>query len=104
MAAGDDSYYGGVFSQATGFWWAIGMLVDLGGNDTYRGVYFAQGAAAHFAIGSLIDHAGDDHYNDARVLGQALGAGRDGSVGTFVDVSGRTTSTTFPRSRPGAAT
>jgi hypothetical protein len=65
------------------------MLVDMGGKDTYRGVYFAQGSAAHFAIGSLIDHAGDDHYNDARVLGLALGAGRDGSVGTFVDVAGQ---------------
>jgi hypothetical protein len=86
--AGDDSYYGGVFSQATGFWWSVGMLVDMGGNDKYRGVYFAQGAAAHFAIGSMIDHSGDDRYNDARVLGQTLGAARDGSVGTFVDVSG----------------
>ncbi len=86
---GDDVYYGGVFSQATGFWWGIGMLVDRGGNDTYRGVYFAQGAAAHFAIGSLIDHAGDDRYNDARVLGMALGAGRDGAIGTFVDVAGQ---------------
>ena len=71
--AGDDSYYGGVFSQATGFWWSIGMLVDMGGNDKYRGVYFAQGAAAHFAIGSMIDHAGDDHYNDAQVLGPGIG-------------------------------
>ena len=87
--AGNDSYYGGVFSQATGFWWSIGMLVDLGGNDKYRGVYFAQGAAAHFAIGSMIDESGDDHYNDERVLGQTLGAARDGSIGTFVDVTGK---------------
>ncbi|MHB8952633.1 MAG: hypothetical protein ACYC4U_06600 [Pirellulaceae bacterium] len=86
--AGDDSYYGGVFSQATGFWWSVGMLVDLGGNDKYRGVYFAQGASAHFAIGSMIDHAGDDHYNDQRVLGQTLGSARDGAIGTFVDVAG----------------
>ncbi len=56
--------------------------------DKYRGVYFAQGAAAHFAIGSMIDESGDDHYNDARVLGQTLGAARDGSIGTFVDVTG----------------
>jgi len=87
--AGDDSYYGGVFSQATGFWWAIGMLVDFGGHDTYRGVYFAQGSAAHFALGSFVDHAGNDRYNDARVLGLALGAGRDGSIGTFVDCAGQ---------------
>jgi hypothetical protein len=86
--AGNDSYYGGVFSQATGFWWSIGMLVDLGGDDKYRGVYFAQGASAHFAIGSMIDESGDDRYNDERVLGQTLGAARDGSIGTFVDVAG----------------
>jgi hypothetical protein len=86
--AGDDSYYGGVFSQATGFWWSLGMLVDFGGEDRYRGVYYAQGASAHFAIGSLIDHAGNDQYNDRFVLGQTLGAGRDGSVATFVDVQG----------------
>ncbi|MCU0959855.1 MAG: hypothetical protein MUF48_07090 [Pirellulaceae bacterium] len=86
--AGDDSYYGGVFSQAIGFWWSVGLLADLGGHDTYRGVYFAQGAAAHFAIGSHVDAAGNDHYNDSRVLGQTLGAGRDASIGTFVDVAG----------------
>ena len=86
--AGDDSYYGGVFSQGIGFWWSIGMLVDFGGDDTYRGVYYAQGAAAHFAIGSLVDHAGNDRYNDRGVLGQVLGAGRDGSVGTLLDVAG----------------
>lgn len=86
--AGNDSYYGGVFSQGTGFWWSIGMLVDLGGDDKYRGVYFAQGASAHFALGSMIDLAGKDMYNDARVLGQTLGAARDGSIGTFVDLTG----------------
>ncbi len=86
--AGDDSYYGGVFSQGTGFWWSVGMLVDFGGNDTYRGVYYAQGAAAHFAIGSLVDHGGNDTYNDRGVLGQVLGAGRDGSLGALLDVSG----------------
>jgi hypothetical protein len=86
--SGDDSYYGGVFSQGIGFWWSIGMLVDLGGDDAYRGVYFAQGAAAHFAIGSLIDQDGHDRYNDPRVLGQTLGAARDGAIGTFVDVAG----------------
>jgi hypothetical protein len=66
----------------------MGMLVDAGGNDKYRGVYYAQGAAAHFAIGSLIDRAGDDRYNDEGILGQSLGAGRDGSIGTMVDVAG----------------
>ena len=86
--AGNDSYYGGVFSQATGFWWSIGMLVDLGGDDRYRGVYFAQGAAAHFAIGSMIDQSGDDHYNDAARAGADPGGARDGSIGTFVDVDG----------------
>ncbi len=86
--AGDDTYYGGVFSQATGFWWSLGMLVDFGGNDKYRGVYYAQGAAAHFAIGAQIDHAGNDQYNDRGVLGQVLGAGRDGSVGLLLDREG----------------
>lgn len=86
--SGDDSYYGGVFSQGIGFWWSVGMLVDLEGNDAYRGVYFAQGAAAHFALGSHVDAAGNDHYNDARVLGQTLGASRDGAIGTFVDLAG----------------
>jgi hypothetical protein len=89
--AGNDTYYGGVFSQGTGFWWSIGMLVDLGGDDKYRGVYFAQGASAHFAIGSMVDQDGQDVYNDARVLGQTLGAARDGSIGTFVDVAGNDT-------------
>lgn len=85
---GDDSYYGGVFSQAVGFWWGAGMLVDYGGHDTYRGVYYAQGAAAHFAVGSLVDLDGNDRYNDRGVLGQVLGAGRDGSVATALDVGG----------------
>ena len=86
--AGDDSYYGGVFSQGIGFWWSCGMLADMGGNDRYRGVYFAQGGAAHFAIGSLVDRDGNDQYNDRGILGDSLGAGRDGAIGTFVDGSG----------------
>ncbi len=86
--AGDDTYYGGVFSQGIGFWWSLGMLVDMGGNDKYRGVYYAQGAAAHFAIGAHLDHAGNDQYNDRSVLGQVLGAARDGSVGVLLDRQG----------------
>ncbi len=87
--AGDDSYYGGVFSQGIGFWWACGMLADMGGNDRYRGVYYAQGGSAHFAIGSLLDRGdGNDQYNDRSVLGQVLGAGRDGAIGTMVDGGG----------------
>lgn len=86
--AGDDTYYGGVFSQATGFWWSLGMLVDFGGHDKYRGVYYAQGAAAHFAVGVHIDHSGNDQYNDRGVLGQVLGAGRDGSIGVLLDQAG----------------
>lgn len=86
--AGDDSYYGGVFSQGIGFWWSCGMLADMGGNDRYRGVYYAQGGAAHFAIGSMVDRGGNDQYNDRGILGQSLGAGRDGAIGTMVDGGG----------------
>jgi hypothetical protein len=88
---GDDSYYGGVFSQGIGYWWSAGMLIDFGGDDRYRGVYYAQGAAAHFAVGALVDRGGDDRYNDRGILGQVLGAGRDGAVATFVDTSGNDT-------------
>ncbi len=85
---GDDSYYGGVFSQGVGYWWSLGFLTDLGGNDIYRGVYYAQGASAHYALAAFVDLTGDDTYNDRDVMSQTLGNGRDGAIATFFDGSG----------------
>jgi len=84
--SGDDTYRGGVFAQATAYWYGIGMLLDLDGADTYEAVYYGQSACAHFALTYFRDVRGDDHYKTT--LSQALGNGRDFSLAIFRDDAG----------------
>ena len=83
---GDDSYYGGVFAQAVGYWFGIGILDDRGGNDRYRGVWYNQSASAHFGISYLADGGGDDRYTSEMTM--AMAAAHDFSASVFVDENG----------------
>lgn len=87
---GDDTYYGNVYSQGAGYWWALGFLEDRGGNDSYRCIWYSLGSAPHFALGSCVDLKGNDKYNigneDTKCQYQA--DARDGSIGFFIDGEG----------------
>ncbi len=83
---GDDSYAGGVFAQAVGYWYGLGLLFDLDGDDTYLAAWYGQSASAHFALSYLLDVEGDDRYTTT--LSQSLGNGRDLSISVFRDERG----------------
>lgn len=85
-AEGNDSYSGGVFSQAVGYWYAIGILDDRAGNDSYHDVWYGQSATAHMGISYLDDGGGDDVYSSAMTM--STGAAHDFSVSLFVDEGG----------------
>ncbi len=84
--AGNDTYFGGVFSQAVGYWYGIGILDDREGDDSYRSVWYGQSATAHFAISYLVDGAGNDKYTSTNCVN--VGAAHDFSVSLFVDEAG----------------
>ncbi|MHB9022991.1 MAG: hypothetical protein ACYC7E_02290 [Armatimonadota bacterium] len=88
-AKGDDKYFGGVFSQAVGYWYGIGILDDREGNDSYRGVWYAQSATAHFAISYLSDGGGDDLYTVTNCVSN--GSAHDYSVSLFLEEGGNDT-------------
>ena len=84
--AGDDTYYAGVFAQASAYWYGYGIISDRAGDDKYRGVFFNLGAAAHYSIGILMDFAGDDKSELVMTLG--FGTGHDGSAAYYLDFNG----------------
>jgi hypothetical protein len=84
--AGNDSYSGGVFSQAVGYWYGIGILDDRAGNDHYNAVWYGQSATAHMGISYLDDASGDDVYT--ATMSVSAGAAHDFSVSLFVDEAG----------------
>lgn len=84
--AGNDSYFGGLFCQAAGYWYGIGILDDRAGNDTYRGVWYTQSATAHFAVSLLVDGGGDDQYKVTNCVSN--GAAHDFSVSLFIEEGG----------------
>ncbi|HEY3417125.1 MAG TPA: hypothetical protein VGM23_09605, partial [Armatimonadota bacterium] len=88
-AKGDDKYFGGVFTQAVGYWYGIGILDDRTGNDSYRGVWYAQSATAHFGISYQDDGAGDDLYTVTNCVSN--GSAHDYSVSLFVEEGGNDT-------------
>jgi hypothetical protein len=84
--AGNDTYFAGVFAQASAYWYGYGIINDRSGDDKYRGVFFNLGAAAHFGIASLVDGGGDDYSELVMTLG--FGTGHDGSVAYYLDFNG----------------
>lgn len=84
--AGNDHYNGGIYAQASAYWYALGMLIDGGGNDVFTAVYYPQGSGIHLAGGFLLNREGDDMYYSRHGPGQ--GAGHDYGVGFFIDQAG----------------
>jgi len=85
-AEGDDSYFGGVFSQAVGYWYAIGILDDRAGNDSYRDVWYGQSATAHMGVSYFTEGGGNDTYTSLMTM--STGAAHDFSASLFVDEGG----------------
>lgn len=89
--AGDDSYTGGVFAQAVGYWYGIGVLDDRAGNDRYQSAWYAQSATAHYAVSYLAEGAGDDQYTTT--LQCSAAAANDCAVSLLLDEGGNDTHT-----------
>ncbi len=83
---GNDVYQCDIYGQGSSYWYALGMLVDLGGNDTYTAGQYCQGAGIHLSAGILVDLAGNDTYSMGVGLGQ--GAAHDWAVGWLIDRAG----------------
>ncbi len=58
---GDDTYIGGLFTQAAAMF-GISLLFDKAGNDTYFATEFAQGLGGTKGAGILLDAEGNDIY------------------------------------------
>lgn len=87
--AGDDQYEAGEFSQACGYFFAMGILHDFAGADEYKGNRYGQGTGAHQALGLLIDGGGDDTYWSMTAASQ--GTAWDLTVGMLIDHGGNDT-------------
>jgi len=90
---GDDNYWGPIYVQGTGYWWALGSLEDRAGNDTYRCVQLSLGGTPHMGLACAVDLMGDDEYNvgNEYQVGQNMGSGRDLAFAVFIDGSGNDT-------------
>lgn len=84
---GVDRYEGGNFSQGGGYYFGVGLLLDLGTeNDQYWGTRYSAGFAAHQAVGGFLDKGGNDYY---RTLNSAIaGIAWDESIASFYDKEG----------------
>lgn len=86
-AQGDDVFSAHEFAQGSGYYYAMGLLYNLGnGNDHYHGTRYNTAASAHQAIGGLFDAAGNDYYTTS---GPAFcSAAWDQSISLFHDQAG----------------
>ncbi|MHC4393136.1 MAG: tetratricopeptide repeat protein, partial [Planctomycetota bacterium] len=84
--AGNDTYTAGNFSQATGYYMALGVLADDKGNDTYNVTRYGQGVGCHSAVGVMLEGGGDDTYNGRIAANQ--GASWDAGVGVLIERGG----------------
>ncbi|MEK7448855.1 MAG: hypothetical protein AAB019_05155 [Planctomycetota bacterium] len=84
--AGDDWYEGGVYAQASAYWYATGILHDKAGNDHYEGSFFVQSSGVHMGLTMLLDEGGNDTYHAWKAISQA--GAHDVSVSWLVDKGG----------------
>jgi len=89
-SSGDDVFRAGNFSQAAGYYFGWGILINSGnGNDQYYGSRYSQSAAAHSALATFIDEGGDDIYSG--LMGVSNSAAWDLSATLFIDYAGNDT-------------
>ena len=84
---GKDIYEAGNFAQGTGYFFALGILRDLGEqDDTYAASRYGIGASAHSAAGVFIEDGGNDHYSGNHIA--LLGSAWDLALAAFWDKKG----------------
>lgn len=89
---GDDFYQSKGVSQGCGHDLAPGILVDFSGNDSYLSHDLSQAAGSANGAGILADLGGDDGYlvkSNANTQGYGNPRREFGSIGVFLDLSGR---------------
>ena len=84
--AGNDVYDCGIYALGCSYWLSVGILADKGGDDQYMSAHYTLGAPPHYSCGVFLDDAGNDKYYG--YLRQAIGHGRDWSLGWFEDGAG----------------
>jgi hypothetical protein len=84
---GNDQFIADEFTQGNGYYFAMGLLYNLGkGDDRYQATRYSLGSCAHQAISGFIDQAGDDQYQSS---GPAFcGSGWDQCISYFYDQHG----------------
>ena len=83
---GNDFYESGNFSQGTGYFYGLGLLIDDMGNDRHIGSRYSIASSAHSALGILINNKGNDSYQT--LYGSSMGIAWDNSNSFFLDESG----------------
>jgi hypothetical protein len=85
--AGQDSYDAMSFAQGGGYYYGLGVLMDLGeANDSYMGARYNFGWGAHMGVGYFEEIGGDDQYRTHQIV--AAGIAWDHSLAYFHDLSG----------------
>jgi hypothetical protein len=70
---GKDRFEAGNFCQGGGYFYAFGLLANMGtDDDTYIGSRYAQGMGCHQASGALIEEGGNDRYQTRQFVAQGL--------------------------------
>ena len=87
---GNDIFQAGNFSQASGYFFGLGVVKNFGKNqDNYISYRYGQASAAHSALGVLIDEGGNDTYRGQ--VGAVQSAAWDKSATAFWDKKGNDT-------------
>jgi hypothetical protein len=85
--AGEDRFEAGNFCQGGGYFYAFGLLANLGADDdNYIGSRYAQGFGCHQATGALIEEGGNDLYQTRQFVAQGLAW--DEATALFLDEAG----------------
>ncbi|MDA0837376.1 MAG: PDZ domain-containing protein [Planctomycetota bacterium] len=84
---GKDRFEAGNFCQGGGYFYAFGLLANLGNDDDiYIGSRYAQGFGCHQASGALIEEGGNDRYQTRQFVAQGLAW--DEATALFMDEAG----------------
>jgi hypothetical protein len=84
-AAGEDAVQGAVLRVGGhGYFFGLGVKLDLAGDDEHQAARYGHGSAAHFGVGLTIDYQGKDRYGSKGPFYNG-GTAWDGSVALAVD-------------------
>jgi len=88
---GNSNFFGGVFTQAVGYWGGIGILDSRAGGNTYRSVWYGQSATAHYGISYLVEAGSNNTFTTTNCV--SVASAHDYSISLFLDEGGHNTYT-----------